>query len=76
MGAWKELSKLYYPPTARQLEIFNTWIKSGGSQKEAAYELGISIKTVKNQMTDLYYRLEVSSNIEACIKLGYLRIPD
>jgi DNA-binding NarL/FixJ family response regulator len=62
------------PPTPRDLEIFTSVCRSG-SQKQAAYELGVSLQTVKNHCTKLYRRLGVASQLEASVALGWTVLP-
>lgn len=61
-------------PTPRQLQVMAAYVR-GGSQKAAAHEFGISIRTVKNHLTDLYARLGVGGVLEALTKLGWVRVP-
>ena len=61
-------------PTLRQLQVMEAYVRTG-SQKAAAHECNLSIQTVKNHLTALYARLDVSNVLEALTKLGWVEIP-
>jgi DNA-binding NarL/FixJ family response regulator len=52
--------------TAKELEILNLLAK-GISNKDIATELGVSIRTIKSHLADLFLKLHVSSRTEAVI---------
>lgn len=60
-----KLDKLYveYGVSKRQVEIINL-LKEGLERKEIAYELGISINTVKTQLHRLFEKCEVNNKTE------------
>ena len=61
-------------PTRHQLDVLAACIGEG-SQKAAADRLGISYQTVKNTLHELYFRLDVTSEIGAMRALGWVSIP-
>lgn len=63
------------PPTPSQLRIMAAYARLG-SQKMVANELGISTQTVKNQLADLYVRLEIEGGVVNALQaLGWIRVP-
>lgn len=60
-----ELNKMYakYGVSNRQIEIISL-LKEGLERKEIAYELGISINTVKTQLQRLYEKCSVNNKTE------------
>jgi hypothetical protein len=56
------------------LRVFAAYVREG-SLKAAASKLGIANSTVKNQMSELYGRLDVCCAMDAAQKLGWVRIP-
>jgi DNA-binding NarL/FixJ family response regulator len=62
-------------PTARELEVLAACLRQG-SQKAAAYELGIAVQTVKNTTSGLYRKLDVDSAGGAAEALGWLTLPE
>lgn len=61
--------------SSRQLQIMEAYVRTG-SQKATAFECGISIQTVKNHLTSLYARLDVSGAMGALRALGWIALPD
>jgi DNA-binding NarL/FixJ family response regulator len=64
------------PITGRHVEILEL-MAVGASAKEAAHELGIAEQTVKNQLHEIYQRLEARSCAHAvalAIASGYVHI--
>lgn len=61
----KDLEKLYikYNVSNRQIEMI-TYLKKGFERKEIAYELGISINTVKTQLKRLFEKCKVNNKTE------------
>ncbi|MBP6235974.1 MAG: response regulator transcription factor [Saprospiraceae bacterium] len=53
--------------TNREKEVLD-WISKGKIEKEVASELYISIKTVKNHITNIYAKLQVNTRVEALNK--------
>lgn len=53
--------------TAREKEVLD-WISKGKIEKEVAAELFISIKTVKNHISNIYSKLQVNTRVEALNK--------
>jgi DNA-binding CsgD family transcriptional regulator len=62
-------------PTPQQLRVMAAYVRTG-SQKAAAHECNLALRTVKNHMSDLYARLDVGGAIEALTKLGWLVPPN
>lgn len=58
-------------PTRSQLQIIEAYTRLG-SQKAVAAELGIALQTVKNQLADLYVRMNVGGAMEAIQALGWV----
>jgi DNA-binding NarL/FixJ family response regulator len=61
-------------PTRRELRVLAAVLECG-SQKAAAYELGISEQTVKNMTSGLYHKLHVCNASSAARQLGWLIVP-
>ena len=61
-------------PTPAQLNAFRAYVQAG-SQKEAAFVLGISVRTLKNALGGLYARLGVNGAMEAATALGWVTLP-
>jgi DNA-binding NarL/FixJ family response regulator len=62
--------------TSRHLEILQL-MAEGASAKEAARHLGIAEQTVKNQLHEIYHRLEArncSHAVALAITAGYMQI--
>jgi DNA-binding NarL/FixJ family response regulator len=73
-----ELSSLLLPLSPREMEIL-LFIAQGRSNKEIAYELGISRQTVKNHMTSILRKLAVNDRTQAAIyalRRGWIRLQD
>jgi DNA-binding NarL/FixJ family response regulator len=73
-----ELSALLLPLSPREMEIL-LFIAQGRSNKEIAYELGISRQTVKNHMTSILRKLAVNDRTQAAIyalRRGWIRLQD
>jgi DNA-binding NarL/FixJ family response regulator len=66
------------PLSPREMEILQQ-IALGRSNKEIAYELGISRQTVKNHMTSILRKLAVNDRTQAAmyaVRRGWIRIQD
>ncbi len=77
-GANGELGSLMVPLSPREMEILQQ-IAQGKSNKEVAYELGISRQTVKNHMTNILRKLAVNDRTQAAIyalRRGWIRLQD
>ena len=64
--------------SARELEILN-WAAKGISNKDIAIKLGLSLRTVKGYLADLFLKLNVASRTEAVIvslRKGILTLND
>jgi len=73
-----ELGALLVPLSPREMEILQ-YIAHGKSNKEIAYELGISRQTVKNHMTSILRKLAVNDRTQAAIyalRRGWIRLQD
>jgi len=76
--AGDELGTLLLPLSPREMEILQ-YIAQGKSNKEIAYELGISRQTVKNHMTSILRKLAVNDRTQAAIyalRRGWIRLQD
>jgi DNA-binding CsgD family transcriptional regulator len=63
-------------PTPRQLELM-AYLAEGQSRKEVAHNLGISVQTIKNHMSDLYERLDAADCCHAfaiLVQRGHLSV--
>jgi DNA-binding NarL/FixJ family response regulator len=72
------LGALLVPLSPREMEILQH-IAQGKSNKEIAYELGISRQTVKNHMTSILHKLAVNDRTQAAIyalRRGWIRLQD
>jgi DNA-binding NarL/FixJ family response regulator len=72
------LGALLVPLSPREMEILQH-IAQGESNKEIAYELGISRQTVKNHMTSILRKLAVNDRTQAAIyalRRGWIRLQD
>ena len=77
-GADGDLGSLMVPLSPREMEILQQ-IAQGKSNKEIAYELGISRQTVKNHMTNILRKLAVNDRTQAAIyalRRGWIRLQD
>jgi len=64
--------------TSREMEILK-WASQGMSNKELSEKLGISLRTVKAHMTNIFNKLGCSSRTDAIIKglkQGYIDLDD
>lgn len=69
---------LFNPLSAREMEIL-VYITKGYSNKEVAYQLGISRQTVKNHMTSILRKLNVNDRTQAAVyalRHGWIRLQD
>ncbi len=76
--AGEDLGTLLIPLSPREMEILQH-IAQGRSNKEIAYELGISRQTVKNHMTSILRKLAVNDRTQAAIyalRRGWIRLQD
>jgi DNA-binding NarL/FixJ family response regulator len=76
--AGDELGSLLVPLSPREMEILQ-YIAHGKSNKEIAYDLGISRQTVKNHMTSILRKLAVNDRTQAAIyalRRGWIRLQD
>jgi len=72
------LGAILVPLSPREMEILQH-IAQGRSNKEIAYELGISRQTVKNHMTSILRKLAVNDRTQAAIyalRRGWIRLQD
>jgi DNA-binding NarL/FixJ family response regulator len=78
LDAQNDLGSLLMPLSPREMEILQQ-IAQGKSNKEIAYELGISRQTVKNHMTSILRKLAVNDRTQAAIyalRRGWIRLQD
>jgi len=76
MGA--EPDDMFVPLSPRETEILKL-VTKGMSNKEIAYQLGISHQTVKNHMTSILRKLDVSDRTQAAVYAlgrGWVRLQD
>lgn len=73
-GPVAKTPKGYVVVTDRQLECLSA-SAIRHSHSEAAYFLGISEHSLKNQLSHLYARLQVGSMSEALAMVGWLKVP-
>jgi RNA polymerase sigma factor (sigma-70 family) len=77
-GETRDDFSLLVPLSPREMEILQH-IAQGKSNKEIAYELGISRQTVKNHMTSILRKLAVNDRTQAAIyalRRGWIRLQD
>jgi DNA-binding NarL/FixJ family response regulator len=73
-----DVGSLLVPLSPREMEILH-YIAQGKSNKEIAYDLGISRQTVKNHMTNILRKLAVNDRTQAAIyalRRGWIRLQD
>ena len=73
-----EMGGLLVPLSPREMEILQ-FIAQGKSNKEIAFDLGISRQTVKNHMTSILRKLAVNDRTQAAIyalRRGWIRLQD
>jgi DNA-binding NarL/FixJ family response regulator len=73
-----EPNQMFAPLSPREMEILQH-IAKGQSNKEVAYDLGISRQTVKNHMTSILRKLAVNDRTQAAlyaVKRGWIRLRD
>jgi len=71
-------NEMFTPLSPREMEILQH-IARGRSNKEVAYELGISRQTVKNHMTSILRKLAVNDRTQAAlyaVRRGWIRLQD
>jgi DNA-binding NarL/FixJ family response regulator len=71
-------NEMFAPLSPREMEILQH-IAKGQSNKEVAYELGISRQTVKNHMTSILRKLAVNDRTQAAlyaVRRGWIRLQD
>ncbi len=71
-------NEVFAPLSPREMEILQH-IAKGQSNKEVAYELGISRQTVKNHMTSILRKLAVNDRTQAAlyaVRRGWIRLHD
>lgn len=61
--------------TPAEKHLIHILAESGGSTKEAAFRIGVSRHTVRNQRAHINEKLGTSSITEVWSLLGYLRVP-
>ncbi len=77
-GETDSLGVLLVPLSPREMEILQH-IAQGKSNKEIAFDLGISRQTVKNHMTSILRKLAVNDRTQAAIyalRRGWIRLQD
>ncbi len=70
--------EVFIPLSPREMEILRL-ITQGASNKEIAYQLGISRQTVKNHMSNILRKLDVNDRTEAAVlalRRGWIRLQD
>lgn len=69
---------VFSPLTPREIEILD-YVAQGNSNKEIAYQLGISDQTVKNHITSILRKLAVNDRTQAVIfalRHGWIKLED
>lgn len=69
---------VFSPLTPREIEILDR-VAQGNSNKEIAFNLGISDQTVKNHITSILRKLAVNDRTQAVIyalKHGWIKLDD
>jgi len=56
--------------TSREREVLDAICRSGRGNKEAADQLCIEAKTIKNHLSNIFRKLGVSDRGGACYRLG------
>jgi len=77
-AGWGGPDELFMPLSPREMEILHL-ITKGMSNKEIAYQLGISHQTVKNHMTSILRKLSVNDRTQAAVyalRRGWVRLQD
>jgi DNA-binding NarL/FixJ family response regulator len=77
-AGWGGPDELFMPLSPREMEILHL-ITKGMSNKEVAYQLGISHQTVKNHMTSILRKLSVNDRTQAAVyalRRGWVRLQD
>lgn len=59
--------KALTPAEKRLVELFVT---TGNRNKELGFSLGVSVRTIKNQLTVIYAKLGVRNRSEMILKVG------
>lgn len=62
------------PLSLREWEVLRARA-TGSVEKVIAHDLGITAQTVKNHLTMIYRKLDVSNAIEALVAVGWLHVP-
>jgi len=73
-----DVDQVFMPLSPREMEILKL-VTKGLSNKEIAYQLGISHQTVKNHMTSILRKLDVSDRTQAAVYAlgrGWVRLQD
>ncbi len=65
--------RLLDPLTARERDIIE-WVVTGATNKEIAYHLGISTKTVKNTLTGIYAKTGTASRTQLAVRIVRMRV--
>ncbi|MEW5719949.1 MAG: LuxR C-terminal-related transcriptional regulator [Chloroflexota bacterium] len=59
----------YHALLSRRQREIATLVAAGASNKEIAYQLAISIKTVKNTLTTVFVKTQTRSRTELAVRL-------
>lgn len=59
----------------RQLAVLAAYARVG-DQRQAAYDLGLSLRSVKESLTVAYRKLGARNVLEACLIKGWLQVPE
>ncbi len=77
-AAGLDMDDVFMPLSPREMEVLKL-VTKGLSNKEIAYQLGISHQTVKNHMTSVLRKLDVSDRTQAAVYAlgrGWVRLQD
>lgn len=70
------MNEFIHTPTPRQIQILEL-IARGNGNREVALELGISLQTVRNNLSDVFTKLQVSNRTGAVVaahRRGYINL--
>jgi DNA-binding NarL/FixJ family response regulator len=73
-----ESAQIFAPLSPREIEILDN-IAQGMTNKQVAYELGISEQTVKNHMSSILRKLAVNDRTQAVVyamRQGWIKMPE
>lgn len=63
------------PPTEHEIAVLAVYAQRC-SVKETSLYMGLAESTVKNLLATLYRKLDVGSAMEACVAMGWVKVPE